>query len=35
MSMVGGGKLDMIAGGGPKLWGEKDLPAKPGGKCFV
>lgn len=35
MSLAGGGKLDMIAGDGPKIWGEEDVPAETGGKCFV
>lgn len=31
----GGGKLDLIAGGGPKIWGEDDASTEPGGECFV
>jgi len=35
MSTAGGGNLDMIAGGGPKIWKEEDVPAEPRRDCFV
>lgn len=34
VSMVGGGKLGMIADGGLKIWGE-DKPEGSGQECFV
>lgn len=34
VSMVGGGKLGMIADGGLKIWGE-DKPEESGQECFV
>lgn len=35
VSTVGGQNPGMIAGGGPKAWGEEEVPAEPGGKRFV
>lgn len=35
MSTVWGQNPGMIAGGGAKTWGEEEVPAEPGGECFV
>lgn len=35
VSMAERGKLDIVAGGRPKIWGEEDVQAEPGGERFV